>query len=201
MNDPQIFPAGQPVNLGKAPHRGGRRDAPPIIITGEFSSPSPTATASEAALRRYLLTRALGRSVINTVQWSAISILAIAVLCWLGGVKILAVLVGLVALAVFGVRVLLSGIERRLTGSARLGPIEPRVDKLVARTSRGLRKELRRVGLPGSPWAPMLIALRLIRPFRRRQTVLALSRIDLASVVPASQLDELHLLLQGARRS
>jgi hypothetical protein len=197
MNDPQIFPAGQPINLNKG---GQRSNARPIVITGEFSSTAPTATASEAALRRYLLTRALGRSVINTVQWSGISILAIAALCWLGGVKILAILIGLVAVAVLCVRVLLSAIERRLTGSARLGAIEPRVDKLVARTSRGLRKELRRVGLPGTPWAPMLIALRLIRPFRRGQTLLALSRIELATVVPASQLDELHLLLQTTRR-
>jgi hypothetical protein len=197
MNDPQIFPAGQPINLNKG---GQRSNARPIVITGEFTSATPTATASEAALRRYLLTRALGRSVLNTLQWSGISILAIAALCWLGGVKILAILVGLVAVAVLCVRVLLSAIERRLTGSARLGAIEPRVDKLVARTSRGLRKELRRVGLPGTPWAPMLIALRLIRPFRRRQTLLALSRIELATVVPASQLEELHLLLQTARR-
>ncbi|MGI8665467.1 MAG: hypothetical protein ACR2N4_05485 [Jatrophihabitans sp.] len=147
-------------------------------------------------MRRYLLTRALGRSVISTVQWSGISILLIAALCWFGGVKVLAVLVGLVALAVLLVRVLLSGIERRLTGSARLGPIEPRVDALVSKTRRGLRRELRRVGLPAAPWAPLLIALRLVRPLRRAKTLTALSRIELASVVPASQLDELHLLLQ-----
>lgn len=194
MNDPQIFPAGQPINLNK----GGQNGTRPIIVTGGAST-APTGTASEAALRRYLLTRALGRSVINTVQCSGIAVLAVAALCWLGGVKILAVLVGLVALAMFGVRALLSTIERRLTGSARLGAIEPRVDKLVARTSRGLGKELRRVGLPGSPWAPILIALRLIRPFRRARTLAALSRIELAAVVPASQLDELHLLLQTTR--
>jgi hypothetical protein len=40
----------------------------------------------------------------------------------------------------------------------------------------------------------------LLRPYRRRQTALALARVDLNRVVPASQLDELHLLLQSAGR-
>lgn len=195
----EIFPADEPA------HR-----QPPFVVTGGYSAGSGStaftsfgldAGASEGALRRYLLTRALGRSVIQTVQWSAISILLIGVLCWLGGLKVLAVLIGLFGLAVLLVRAMLSGIERRLTGSARLGAIEPRVARLVSRTGRGLRRELRRVGLPGLPWAPMLIALRLIRPFRRAQTLRALSQVDLARVVPASQLDELHLLLQTGRRS
>ncbi len=184
MND-QIFPAGQPFGAGE-----------PIIITGEFSNLGGPASSSESALRRYLLVRALGRSVVNTVQWSGISILLIAVLCWLGGIKVLAVLVGVVAVLVLLVRGLLAGIERRLAGSAQLGAAAPRVDALVSKTRRGLRRELRRVGLPGVPWAPLLIALRLIRPLRRARTVQALSQLDLAAVVPASQLDELHLLLQ-----
>ena len=77
-----------------------------------------------------------------------------------------------------------------------LGALEPRVAALVARTGRDLRRELRRVGLPGSPWAPLLIALRLVRPLRRARTVQALSRVELAKVVPPSQVDELHLLLR-----
>ena len=144
--------------------------------------------------------RALGRSVVNTVQWSALAILALAVLCWLTGVKVLAVLIGLVAVAVLLVRSALSALGRRLTGADRLGPAEPQVRRLVARTGRGLRRELRRVGLPGAPWAPLLIVLRLMRPYRRQQTALSLSRIDLNRVVPATQLDELHLLLQSADR-
>lgn len=160
----------------------------------------PGSSGSEAALRRYLLTRALGRSVISTVQWSALAILLIAALCWLAGVKVLAVLVAIVAVLVLLVRGALSSVERRLSGAARLGPMEPRVSALVARTGRGLRRELRRVGLPSMPWAPLLIALRIIRPVRRAETLQALSRVELASVVPASQLDELQLLLQAGRR-
>jgi hypothetical protein len=165
-----------------------------------FGIPRPGRIDSEASLRQYLLTRALGRSVLNTVQWSAVAILAIAVACWLGGLKVLAVLVGLVALFVLLVRSLLARLGRQLSGADQLGAAEPQVRRLVSRTGRGLRRDLRRVGLPGTPWAPLLIALRLLRPFRRAQTVQALARIDLNRVVPASQLDELHLLLQSSRR-
>jgi hypothetical protein len=169
-----------------------------ISIDGEVFRPGPA--TGDSALRRYLLTRALGRSVINTVQWSAVAILVIAALCWLAGVKVLAVLIGLIAVLVLVVRAGLSGLERRLSGARRLGPLEPQVAALVARTSRGLRRELRRVGLPGLPWAPLLIALRIIRPFRRAETLRALSRVDLAGVVPASRLNELQLLLSANHR-
>lgn len=169
-----------------------------ISIDGETFRPGPA--TSDSALRRYLLTRALGRSVINTVQWSGVAILLVAVLCWLAGVKLLAVLIGLVAVLVLVVRTALAGLERRLSGARRLGSLEPRVAALVTRTNRGLRRELRRVGLPSLPWAPLLIALRILRPFRRAETLRALSRVDLAQVVPASRLDELQLLLSGGRR-
>jgi len=165
-----------------------------------FLFPAAGRPDSEAALRQYLLTRALGRSVVNTLQWAAIAILLLAVACWLGGLKVLAVLIGLLAVGVLLVRSLLSRLGRRLSGGDRLGPVEPQVRRLVARTGRGLRRELRRAGLPGAPWAPLLIALRLLRPYRRQQTALALTRVDLNRVVPASQLDELHLLLQSAGR-
>lgn len=163
----------------------------------QFSFTSAGRLDSEAALRRYLLSRALGRSVIQTVQWSGISILAVAVLCWLGGLKVLGILIGLVAVFVLVLRAMLAGLERRLTGSAQLGGLEPRVARLVAKTGRNLRRELRRVGLPGLPWAPLLIALRLIRPLRRARTLRALSQVELANAVPPDQLDELHLLLQS----
>jgi len=151
-------------------------------------------------MRQYLITRALGRSVVTTVQWSAIAILGLAVLCWLGGIKVLAVLIGLIAVAVLLLGVGLSGLGRRLSGANRLGHVEPQVRRLVARTGRGLRQEFRRVGLPGSPLAPLLIALRLVRPYRRATTVRAMAQLDLNRIVPADQVDELQLLLQTAER-
>lgn len=178
-------PLGQPGGSGSMRYGFSYRTAP---------------LESPAALRQYLIVRALGRSVVNTLHWAALAILVLAVVCWLAGVKVLAVLIGLVAVAVLLLRSLLAALGRRLSGRDQLGPVEPQVRRLVARTGRGLRRELRRVGLPGAPWAPLLIALRLLRPFRRSQTAQALARIDLNRVVPASQLDELHLLLQSAGR-
>jgi hypothetical protein len=184
------------------PRRFGTEPETAQFGTARFAAVpfGPGLSTSESALRRYLLTRALGRSVISTVLWSGVSILLIAALCWLGGLKVLAVLVAIVAVVVLLVRAALSSVERRLSGSARLGQLEPQVAAMVSRTSRGLRRELRRVGLPSLPWAPLLIALRIIRPVRRAQTLQALGRVDLASVVPASQLDELQLLFQAGRR-
>ena len=167
----------------------------PVIEVGNIG---PGSAASQAVLRRYLLTRALGSSIINAVQWSGVVVLLLAALSWLGDVKALAVLLGLVALPIFAVRGVLSAIARRLSGASRLGPLEPRVAALVTRTRRELRRELRRVGLPGVPWAPLLIAWRLVRPIRRVPTMQALSRIDLTKVVPPSQVDELQILLRQA---
>jgi hypothetical protein len=168
-------------------------DERPVVEVGNIG---PGSAASQAVLRRYLLTRALGSSILHAVQWTGVAILVLAVLSWLGELKLLAVLLGLLALAILAVRGMLSAIARRLSGASRLGPLEPRVAALVAHTRRGLRRELRRVGLPGSPWAPLLIGWRLVRPLRRARTLQALSRIDLTRAVPPSQVDELQLLLR-----
>ncbi len=168
-------------------------DERPVIEVGNFG---PGSAASQAVLRRYLLTRALGSSVINAVQWTGVLVLLVAALCWLADLRVVAVLVGLVALVIFTVRWLLGAVARRLSGAHRLGALEPRVAALVARTRKGLRRELRRVGLPGVPWGPLLIAWRLVRPVRRVRTMEALSRIDLTKVVPPSQVDELQVLLR-----
>lgn len=170
-------------------------DEHPVIEVGNIG---PGSAASQAVLRRYLLTRALGSSIVNAVQWTGVVVLLLAVLSGLGGLKLLAVLLGLVAVLILVVRAMLSAIQRRLSGATRLGPLEPRVARLVTRTRRELRRELRRVGLPGVPWAPLLIAWRLVRPLRRLRTMQALSRVDLTKVVPPSQVDELQILLRQA---
>jgi hypothetical protein len=165
----------------------------PVIEVGNIG---PGSAASQAVLRRYLLTRALGSSIVNAVQWTGVVVLLFAALSWIGGWKLLAVLLGLIAVLILGIRGALSAIARRLSGASGLGPLEPRVAALVTRTRRELRRELRRVGLPGVPWAPLLIAWRLVRPLRRARTVASLSRIDLTKVVPPSQVDELQILLR-----
>jgi len=172
-------------------------------VTGEQAVPEVGAfrqgtDASHWVLRRYLLTRVLGASIVRTVHWFGIAILLLAALAWAGGIKWLAVLIGLAAVFVLLIRVMLSGVQRRLSGAGRLGSAEAKIDAMVSKTRKGLRAELRRVGLPAAPWGPLLIGLRLIRPFKRVQTVKKLGQIDLAKVVPSSRLDELHLLLSSS---
>lgn len=151
--------------------------------------------ASQWVLRRYLLSRAIGASIVRTVQWFGVLLFALAVGIGYLGVTWLAVLVGLAAIFVLLFRVLLSGIQRRLSGIEGMGTAGGQVERLVGQTRKGIRAELRRVGLPGAPWGPTLVGLRLLRGRRRAETVRKLSQFDLSQVVPTSTLDELHLLL------
>jgi hypothetical protein len=152
---------------------------------------------SQWALRRYLLARAIGASVIRTVYWFGIAVLVLALLVWSAGVTWLAVLIGVAAVFILLFRALLSGIQRRISGVDAMGSAGPKVERLVGQTRKGIRAELRRIGLPASPWGPTLIGLRLIRPIKRVETVRKLSKFDLSQVVPSSTLDELYLLLRS----
>lgn len=164
---------------------------------GDFSQRIGGNAASEWVLRQYLLTRALGRSIVRTVHWTGVLTLAVALGIWFADVHWLAVLVGLLALAILCFRVLLSGIQNRLAGAGQFGAASGQVDKMVGVTRRGLRAELRRIGLPSAPWGPTQIAIRLMRRTQRAKTLAALRKFDLTQVVPQSTLDELQLLLRG----
>jgi hypothetical protein len=164
-----------------------------IDAVGEFRQGNDL---SQLVLRRYLLTRAIGESVVRTVHWFGVALLVLAGLVWWAGVTWLAVLIGIAGLLVLAVRALLSAIQRRISGIDAMGEIGPRVEQLVGQTRKGLRAELRRIGLPSAPWGPLLVGLRLVRPIKRVDTVAKLTRFDLSQVVPSSTLDELHLLLR-----
>jgi hypothetical protein len=156
---------------------------------------------SQAVLRRYLLTRAIGASIVRTLYWLGICVLIVAVLLWFAGIKWLAVLIGIAAVFVLLFRAMLSAIQRRISGIDDMGSVAGRMEQLVGQTRKGLRVELRRLGLPSAPWGPALIGLRLVRPVKRAETVRKLAGFDLTQVVPSATLDELHLLLRSAQRS
>ena len=157
--------------------------------------------AAQWVLRRYLLTRAVGASILRTVYLFGAGLLVLALLAWFVGVHWLAVLIGLAAVAVLLVRAALSAVQRRLSGIDAMGPAGRRVEALVGQTRRSVRAELRRVGLPGAPWGPTVIGVRLLRRKRRAETIRRLTRFDLTQVVPSSTLDELYLLLRDAPRA
>jgi hypothetical protein len=154
---------------------------------------------SQWALRRYLLVRAVGTSVVRTVQWIGIGILVIAVLVWFAGVHWLAILAGLFAVLVLGFRAVLSAVQNHLSGASRLGPVATDVERLVGRTRREMRAELRRVGFPGGPLVPAVVGYRVARRRTRGEAVRRLTTFDLTQVVPVGTLDELHLLLQRTK--
>jgi hypothetical protein len=145
------------------------------------------------ALRRYVLTRALATWILNSVQLTGIGVLIGAVLVGFAGLKWLAVLLVLLAAVVLLFRVLLSAVVRRLAGGS--GRADAKLTALVRETRRELRHELRRVGLPGTVFAPTAIVVRLIRTSRRSDTLERLAAVDLSTIVPQSRLDDLELVI------
>lgn len=155
--------------------------------------------ASRWALGRYLLGRALAVQVSRVLLVVAAVILAVAVGVYFAHVTVLAVLIGLIAVAVLAARAGLGAILRRLT----LGAFDPDAERhlatLVASTRKDVAHELRRLGLPSRTLTMPLLGVRLAG--RRRNEVLSRLRgFDVERVVPPGRLDELHLLLDGRAR-
>jgi hypothetical protein len=165
---------------------------------GDFRQGSP---ASRWALARYLVGRAIGESVSRTLLLLALVLVALAVASqlWLhAAVRVfLIVVLVLAALAVLLLRWVLQTVLRRLTATDRYGPLERRLRALVDDTRADVRRELRRLGLPSRAITLPLLGLRLAGR-RRGATLERLRGFDVGRAVPASRLDELHLLLREA---
>jgi hypothetical protein len=154
---------------------------------------------SRWALGRYLLGRALAVQVSRVLLAVALLIAAAAIALYLGGFTVLAVLVGLVAVAVLGARAILMAVLRHTTMPSIASDGERRLAALVADTRKDVGRELRRLGLPSRALTLPLLAWRLAG--RRRNEVLTRLRgFDVERVVPAGRLDEVHLLLAPRAR-
>jgi hypothetical protein len=161
---------------------------------GEFAQGSPV---SRWALARYLVGRAIGESVGNTLLLVAVVVLGLAAVGeWVLNSTFLAVVLVILALVVLLVRAVLRAVLRRLTAADRYGPIETRLRELVADTRGDVLAELRRVGLPSHTVTLPLLALRLIGK-RRKVTLTKLRDFELDRAVPKARLDELHILLRS----
>jgi hypothetical protein len=149
------------------------------------------------ALARYLLGRALAVQASRTLIGLALLIAAVAVLVYYGGLTVLAVLIGLMAVVVLGVRSLVGALLRRTTMAMLPPAADQALNRLVRDTRADIGRELRRIGLPGRPWTmPLLIGRILGR--RRADTFARLREFDVDRVVPAARLDELHWLVTAA---
>lgn len=156
----------------------------------------PGDAVSSAVLARYLVGRVLAERLSASLYLAGLLIVLGAVALWLGGVHWLAVLVGLVGLAVLAARALLMAVLRGLMAVGRLGDAEGKVRRLVRDTRGDFRRELRRLHLPASLLGMPLLALRLLGR-RRRETLDRLSGFDVTRVVPTDRLDDLSFIVHN----
>jgi hypothetical protein len=156
--------------------------------------------ASRYALARYLVGRAAAESMSHGLLVLGLVVLAAAGLLEWRGAGFWAVVVAILALGVLAMRALLAGVLNRLTAVAADGPSERRLRAVLKDTRADVLRELRRVGLPGRTWSMPLLALRLLRPSRQRQTVTRLRQFEIERAVPPARLDEVHLLLRARLR-
>jgi hypothetical protein len=156
---------------------------------------------SQAALSRYLVGRALIESVGAALLIVAGLLVLLAVASsWLAHSTLLAVLLVLVALFVLLMRWAVLTVVRRLTGfGAGGGELNDRMRALVRDTRPDVLRELRRIGLPGRTATLPLLAARLLSRRRRADTLARLRRFEIERAVPPARLDELHLVVRGAR--
>jgi hypothetical protein len=162
---------------------------------GEFRPGSPL---TQWALARYLVGRAIGESVGNTLLVVAAGLLILAGLCqWGLHLTFVTVLLVVLAVVVLLLRWVLRSVLRKLTAADRYGPVETRLRRLVSDTHGDVLRELRRAGLPSHTLTLPLLAVRLVGR-RRPQTLARLRSFDIDRAVPKARLDELHLLLRDA---
>ena len=163
---------------------------------GEFRQGSPL---SQWALARYLVGRSLGVSIGNNLLVLALLLLGIgALLQWVAHTTFWAIVVTVLALLDLGMRALVRALLNNLTAANRYRPLEDRLRALVSDTRKDVLAELRRVGLPGRPWSLPLLAVRLLRPSRRAETVSKLRQFDLDRAVAPARVDELHHIMRAA---
>lgn len=186
------------MNLRKEPRRPpARRTGPPpaddpiFVEVGQFRQGSEL---SQWLLARYLVGRAVGESIGLALWLVGLLMLAGAGVLWWQHWNGSAIFLAFVAVIVLSLRSAALALLRRLTAL----PVDRRrLGVLLADTRSGVLRELRRLGLPGRTWTLPLLALRLLRRRRRRETLLRLRGFDLDRAVPPARLDELHLLLHG----
>ena len=147
-------------------------------------------------LARYLVGRVVAARLSVSLMITALVILAGAVALWVWGPHWLAVLVGLIALAVVAFRALVMAILLRVMGVGRLGPVEDKIRALVGDTEGDLRRELHRIGLPATLLGMPFLIFRFLGR-RRAETLTRLHEFDVNRVVPRSRQDELQFLVSN----
>lgn len=179
---------------------GGKPQESVWISADEVGTFRQGSVASQWALARYLVGRAIGESVGTTLLLIVGVLVLLAVVVQVTAhVTFVVVVLVIAALLVLLLRAALLAILRRLTAARRYGPVEDRLRALVSETRSDVLRELRRIGLPSHVVTLPLLALRMAGK-RRRQTLARLRDFEVGRAVPAARVDELHLLLRDAVR-
>lgn len=153
---------------------------------------------TQGALVRYLVGRSLGESIGASLLLLAVVFAGLAAALWWGlDAHGWAALVAVIAVVVLLMRWIVTAVLSRLTATRQYAPIERRLRHMVAETRGDVLGELRRLGLPGRLWTLPLLAVRLLRRKTRAETFARLKGFDLDRVVPASRIDELHMLIKA----
>jgi hypothetical protein len=182
----------------KVPFDDRPEDKVPFGTRGPEPAVGQPATSPLTAvmLARYLVGRVIAARVSGSLMIIALALLAAAVVVWIWVSHGLAIFVAIIVLIVLGFRALLMAVLRRLMAVGQLGAAEDKVRAMVADTGGDLRRELRRIGLPGSTLGVPLLVIRLIGR-RRRETMAKLSQFDVANVVPRQRLNELQFVVRN----
>lgn len=189
---------------GSADHSGdavwASADDPATVRGGEVGAFRQGSAASQWALARYLVGRAIGESVGITllVVVAVLVLLAVLVQFTVHATFVVVVLVVAALLALL-LRAALLAVLRRLTSAQRFGPVEDRLRELVSATRSDVLRELRRIGLPSHVITLPLLGVRMVGR-RRVQTLARLRDFQVERAVPAARVDELHLLLRDMGR-
>ncbi len=191
-----------PGSVGPSGDRSGASGERPAT-SGNGTSPEVGFGGSDpltaGLLARYLVGRVVAARVSISLLLTALVLLAGAVALWVWGPHWVAILVGLVALAVLAFRAIVVAILRRIMGVGQLGPAEDKVRALVADTQGDMRRELRRIGLPATVFGMPLLLIRLLGR-RRAATFARLKQFDINRVVPRSRQDEFNFVVASQLR-
>ncbi len=170
------------------PYRVPADEGPEV---GDFRPGSP---ASQWALSRYLISRAVADYVNRSLYLVSLAVIVAGAVAWWGVSAWLGVPLVLIGFLALGFRALIAALLRGLFESSLAGA-DPRLRQLVSETRRDVRRELRRIGVPSTALTLPLLGMRLAGRNRQR-TLARLRSFQLSRVVSPSRVDQLHLLLR-----
>jgi hypothetical protein len=203
--DGHYAPEAGPATPAGAPRHADWTTAAPdqtltsveALVAADDTDGPRTGARRTTVVLRYLLGRLAVDHFHRVTRWVWLVPVAGAVLLlvrprWIG--------IAVIALGVllFGARIVLVALLRRLSLPRRFRPVEEELCSAVEAGKASLRVELRAVGLPSRSWRLALFASRLARGSARTDLRSRLRQVDVDRVLPRAQLERALRLLDDA---